>query len=136
MPVHLIKLAVGIEDLDHLKQVQKARMAQFNRLGVRTRMTPKRAEELTDGGSLYWVIKGQVRVRQPILSVSKDIDEDGKPFCLIKLKPEWNLTLPRKHRAFQGWRYLALDKAPPDLPVGDEDLPPDMAEDLRELGLL
>ena len=24
------------------------------------RMVPKRAEELTDGGSLFWVIRGQI----------------------------------------------------------------------------
>jgi hypothetical protein len=143
--LHIIKLAVGIEDIDHLADVQKRRLAEAKsalgekaRLWHRTRHAPKRAEELLDGGSMYWVIKGRVAARQRLLGFETDTDEEGRKFCFIMLDPEIMPTAARRHRAFQGWRYLPAADAPPDQPKrqGEEDFPPEMAAELRELGLL
>ena len=103
-------------------------------------MTPKRDKEVLDGGSLYWVIKGVILVRQPILGFGED-EEDGKPMCVIQLAPVQVLVQPRAQRAFQGWRYLKPDAAPPD--VGkhakvfiDPGMPKAMKLELAKLGLL
>lgn len=143
--LHIIKLAVGIDDIDHLMAVQKqklidtrARLGKKARLWHRTRHTPKRSEELLDGGSMYWVIKGRVAARQRIIGFESDTDEEGRKYCFIMLDPEVIPTASRRHRAFQGWRYLPAADAPVDQPKrqGEEDFPPAMAAELRELGLL
>lgn len=98
-----------------------------------TRQTPKRAAELVDGGSLYWVIKGVILVRQPILKVVT-LDSGTQP-CRIELGPDLIETAPQPRRAFQGWRYLPPADAPPDLAVaGAEGVPQDLARQLREIG--
>ena len=143
--LNIIKLAVGIEDIDHLSAVQerkladeKAKRGKTARLWHRTRHAPRRAEELLDGGSMYWVIKGRVAARQRLIGFEKETDEEGRKFCFIQLDPELVPTASRRHRAFRGWRYLKADDAPPDQPKrqGEEDFPPEMAAELRELGLL
>ncbi len=142
--VHLIKLAVGVEDVAHLARIQKARIAHNVESGLGayhrhvTRRKPRRETELVDGGSLYWVIKGQVRVRQRILGIESFTDEHGVSRCAIVLDPDLIATRLLPHRPFQGWRYLACAKAPPDRvgDPGDTDIPEAMAEDLRALGLL
>ena len=145
MTVHLIKLCVGIENAEHLAQVQQARLdAQRDRgeepqLRHLTRNMPRRKTEVLDGGSLYWVIKGVIQVRQRITGLEPAERENGAPACAILYDPEHIRTEPRAFRAFQGWRYFPLDKAPPDLDASREsrgDLPPEMAAELRELGLL
>ncbi|HEY9079080.1 DUF1489 domain-containing protein [Magnetovibrio sp.] len=143
MTVHLIKLAVGVEDFEHLAQLQKQRMAQFQAQGLSanprhfTRMKPKREAELLDGGSIYWVIKGAIRARQKLVAFDSYVDDEGGRRCAIVLDPQLVATQNRPHRAFQGWRYLAPAKAPKDS-SGDEaaDLPPELARDLEALGLL
>ena len=143
--LNIIKLAVGIEDIDHLSAVQERKLAYETakrgkkaRLWHRTRHAPRRAEELLDGGSMYWVIKGRVAARQRLIGFEKETDEEGRKFCFIQLDPELVPTASRRYRAFQGWRYLKADDAPPDQPKrqGEEDFPPEMAAELRELGLL
>ena len=143
--LNIIKLAVGIEDIDHLSAVQERKLADETakrgkkaRLWHRTRHAPRRAEELLDGGSMYWVIKGRVAARQRLIGFEKETDEEGRKFCFIQLDPELVPTASRRHRAFQGWRYLKADDAPPDQPKrqSEEDFPPEMAAELRELGLL
>lgn len=146
MPVHLIKLAVGIETIDHLRERQKQRMDERKAAGdgsilrILTRNTPRRADELTaEGGSIFWVIKGRVLVRQQVTSVEPATAQDGTPRCAIHLDPKLERVRPRRSRPFQGWRYLEDDNAPADMPVGaDEEAEPpeEMAEELRELGLL
>ena len=93
--LNIIKLAVGIEDIDHLSAVQerkladeKAKCGKAARLWHRTRHAPRRAEELLDGGSMYWVIKGQVAARQRLIGFEKETDEEGRKFCFIQLDPE------------------------------------------------
>jgi hypothetical protein len=106
---------------------------------VRTRNTPRRAAELLDGGSIYWVIKGAIRARQRILSIEKRTDARGRRYCEVGLDPKLVETVARPCRPFQGWRYLEPPAAPADRERLSGDLggmPPGMVEELRSLGLL
>jgi hypothetical protein len=134
--LNLIKLAVGCDGIDALKAFQAARLRAEGNLYLLTRMVPKRADELTDGGSLYWVIKGQIAARQRILAVAADTDDEGRPRCRLSLDAEVVEVQPRPSRPFQGWRYLKPEEAPGDRQPGDSEPPPEMAEELRRLGLL
>lgn len=145
MTLHIIKLCVGCDSVDDLGKWQKARLAQMRRRNPKarlrhvTRMMPKRAQDVLDGGSLYWVIKGYVRVRQRIIGLRAVRDEEGATACAIELAPRLIKTQLVAWRPFQGWRYLSPEEAPPDLAPrakGDDDLPPRLAAALRELGLL
>ena len=143
MVLHLIKLAVGVDDLAHMKVVQAARRKQRRQTPrsphwVYTRNTPRRSEELLDGGSLYWVVRGVIRCRQELVGFDEDFDrEEARKYCRIKVRRTLVPTSPRACRAFQGWRYLTPGDAPPDLSRGDtSDMPPEMAAELKRLGLL
>lgn len=139
MPLHLIKLSVGTESPETLAQWQAGVSQRLGRIVHTTRMTPRRTEEVLHGGSIYWVIKRLVRVRQRILGLHEGTDEDGRSFCAIELDPELVPVEPRSQRPFQGWRYLKPEDAPRDLPQGaqgEEPPPPEMAAELRKLGLL
>ena len=143
MVLHLIKLAVGVDDLAHMKKVQAARRKQRRQSPrsphwVYTRNTPRRAEELLAGGSLYWVVRGIISCRQELVGFEDHIDdEDGRKYCRIQVKRTLVRTAPRVCKAFQGWRYFEPERAPPDLAVGDSsDMPPEMAAELKRLGLL
>ncbi len=154
MKLNLIKLAVGVEDVAHLAQLQKERVKQAkaqkkwasNKSSPRhvTRQRPKREGELLDGGSIYWVIKGTIRARQNIIAMDEvPLDASDakpgripKPKCALVLDPAIVPVSPRKHRAFQGWRYLEAAKAPKDRSAGAAEIPDDLAADLGELGLL
>ena len=143
--IHLLRLAVGITDVEHLKQRQLSRPRPEvpKKLGACvwswTKRRPTRAEELVGGGSIYWVIKGQIRVRQRILRIDEVADDAGESRARLILRKEWLLTDPVPKRAFQGWRYLAPDDAPADLDARGETsdaLPPHLAAELKSLGLL
>lgn len=141
MPLHLIKLAVGISDLDHLAEVQARRThpsGEAHLVPVHTRQLPKRGAEILEGGSLYWVVRGTVAVRQRVLTIDTGVDGDGKGFCLFGLDRTLVPTVATPHRPFQGWRYLAPEAAPRDLSDagGEGDLPEPLAAELRALGLL
>ena len=143
MVVHLIKLAVGVEDVAHLAQLQAARLQANALAGLGpyprhvTRQRPKREAELLDGGSIYWVIKGHIRARQHILGLDGLVDGEGVSRCAIVLDADLHPTRLKAHRAFQGWRYLDPAKAPPDGTAGDSaELPDDLARALDDLGLL
>lgn len=133
MPLHLIKLCVGIDSVADLRAWRAHRAAQGHRSVCPTRQTPKRAAELLEGGSLYWVIKGQVLVRQAIDEIVTE--GSGTQPCRIYLHPELIETAPQPRRAFQGWRYLTAADAPPDLSTAaGEAIEPELARQLRELG--
>ena len=141
MTVHILKLCVGaasVEDLLAWHAANPSRLPGGARRHV-TRMWPKRADEILDGGSLYWVMAGQVRARQRILDLTEVDHGDGVRRCGLILDPEVIRTHPAPRRPFQGWRYLDPDQAPGDLgrarPGDDDDLPPGMAEALAEFGL-
>ena len=145
MSVHLIKLCVGIESVAHLSERQMLRLAQAEAAGGvcelfhRTRQMPRRRDELLDGGSIYWVIKGVVLVRQNILDLREVRGDDGIRRCDVILDAKLVPTRPHPRRAFQGWRYLSSDDAPRDLGLSGWDmdqLPEKMRTELLELGLL
>lgn len=138
--VNLIKLCVGADSIDDLTGWQAARIASDpeNQPMHVTRMWPKRADELLNGGSLYWVIKGSVQVRQRVIRLEEVIGADGIRRCGIVLHPELVRTTSALRRPFQGWRYLRPEDAPADLPRSREDdtpLPDDLADALNILGL-
>ncbi len=114
MTVHLIKLCVGVEDVDHLAALQAERLKKSGRLHHLTRHAPKRTAEVLAGGSLYWVIRGFIRVRQTILGFDKTVKSDGSPACAVILEPKLITTELKPFRPFQGWRYFDPAKAPPD----------------------
>lgn len=134
--IHLIKLAAGCDGIDMLKAFQAERLRVFGTVFHLTRMMPKRGDELCAGGSIYWVVKGQLAARQRILAVETDQDDEGRPRCRLILDPQVVEVEPRPARPFQGWRYLEDKDAPRDRRPGESAPPPEMAEELRRLGLL
>jgi hypothetical protein len=137
MTLNLLKLCVGVAEVDELVDWQRRRLKAERRLYHTTRMIPRRREELLDGGSLYWVIKGQVQCRQRLTDIVPFTDDEGIGRCRLMLDPEIVLTRSQPRRAFQGWRYLVPADAPADLAAGDvAGLPPEMRAELAELGLL
>jgi hypothetical protein len=143
MALHLIKLCVGCDGIDDLAGWIAATLAEKRRRGLepvhvhRTRMMPKRVEEILDGGSLYWVIKGQIRVREKILDLRAVKDEAGVSHCDIVLAGELVEVEARPYRPFQGWRYFDPAVAPRDL-IGEAtaELPIEFLRELAGLGLL
>ena len=136
MPLHLLKLAVGIDDIGHLREIRKARAAERGGNWVYTRNRPRRAREVLDGGSIYWVIRGQIRVRQRVTGLRGERDDTGRRYCLIEVDAELVPTLPRVCRPFQGWRYLSPEGAPPDRPAAAASTSDRMLAELRALGLI
>jgi hypothetical protein len=141
--LHLIKLCVGCDSLQDLAGWQKHRLKEKRAKGQKpelihiTRQTPKRVEELLDGGSLYWVIKGQFAARQKLLEL-RPVKKDGIPHCGLVYHKDLVPVRPRPRSAFQGWRYLEPGDAPPDLAIakGDTKLPEALRRELADLGLL
>jgi hypothetical protein len=142
LSVHLIKCAVGVADAGHLRRLQERRLADVAGRRVVfgwTRRRPRRVEEVLAGGSIYWIVKGLVQVRQRVLDLEEAVDDEGLVYCRMHLDPLLVATEPTPRRAIQGWRYLAPADAPPDLGAGGqagEGLPPEMARELRLLGIL
>jgi hypothetical protein len=137
MLLHLLKLAVGIDGIDHLRRVRAMRAAERGGDWVYTRNHPRRAAEVLDGGSIYWVIRGQITVRQRVMGFRGNRDEAGRRHCLIEVDARLVPTSPRVCRPFQGWRYLPAAVAPADrVSVGEEPPPEQMLAELRALGLI
>src|SRR5579871_6291791 len=144
MTLHLIKLCVGAESIEDLEEWIAERVAERRRRGEPqlslhvTRMTPKRGAELLDGGSLYWVIRGQVAARQRLEEIEPFTDAEGIGRCRLWMEPLVTPVLPRPYRPFQGWRYLPAKDAPPDLHAQGEvaEMPEELRRELSGLGLL
>jgi hypothetical protein len=134
MSLNISKVAVGCASIDALKRRQESRVAD-GIVPLVTRFRPKRAEELI-GGSVYWIVKHRITVRQTILGFA-DREEDRR--TIIRLDPELVPVRALPKRAHQGWRYLAEADAPRDL-AGDDDglatLPPELAARLAGLALI
>ena len=146
MSLHLIKLAVGCESVKDLKgwvaermKVAKAKGLPQRHIHV-SRMTPKRVEEILAGGSLYWVIRGEIAAREKLIAIEPFRDKDGIGRCRLVMQPKVISVSPRPMRPFQGWRYFQADGAPPDLTRSAASWVAAMLEpmrrELRDLGLL
>jgi hypothetical protein len=134
MALHIIKLVVGLDSVEELVAWQRAQ-ARLPEWRVHTRMTPKRADEVLDGGSLYRVFKGVITCRQEILGI-ETVGEGRASRCHIVVSPAIVRVAPTPRRPFQGWRYLKPEDAPPDLDAasGVEAIPPALAAQHRSLG--
>jgi len=138
MALHILKLCVGVNDIPELAEWQVLRLRTVGQIWHITRMMPRRGEEIVAGGSLYWVIKGMVAVRQRIVEIVPFQDDEGISRCKFILDKELVAVRPQPRRPFQGWRYLKDEDAPVDLPKGAvaNDMPEKMRNELAELGLL
>ena len=142
--LHLVKLSVGSESVEGLAEWQALRRAERKAAGEDprsrhvTRMTPKRADELLAGGSIYWVIKRNIVARQKIVALEPVVGEDGVSRCAIILDSNLVQTEHRPKRPFQGWRYLTSADAPADLTEEGEilaEMPGEMREALASFGV-
>jgi hypothetical protein len=145
MSLHLIKLCVGVDSVLDLEERIEARLAEKKRRKQpvehihTTRMMPTKAEDLLAGGSLYWVIKGEIAARQRLMDIREFNDKEGVRRCQLVLEPKVVPVVPRPRKAFQGWRHLTAKDAPADLArsgKGLTKLPEEMRRELRDLGLL
>lgn len=139
-PVHLVKLSVGTETVADLAAWQATKRAQAPDGSPRhvTRMWPKRAAEILNGGSIYWVIKGVILCRQKIIRLDEYIGADDIRRCAIVCHPDLIRVAATPKRAFQGWRYLPPADAPADLTEGqqtEEALPPELSKALAAIGV-
>lgn len=135
--VNLVKLCVGVDSVADLTSRIDARQSTETRHV--TRMWPKRAPELLNGGSLYWVIKGVVQARQGIIGLEEVIGNDGIRRCGIRLDARLIRTTAAPKRPFQGWRYLSAENAPPDLPTArqhETEIPAALNTALAEIGVI
>src|SRR3954454_14793201 len=145
MPLHLIKLAVGCDSVKELKgwvaerrQTAKKKGLPLHHIHI-TRMTPKRGDGIVAGGSLYWVIRGEIAAREKIVAIEPFRDRDGIGRCRLVMQPKVMAVSPRPMRAFQGWRYFTEDAVPPDLGKAAASIaamPEPLRRELRDLGLL
>ena len=138
--VNMLKLSVGTEDIAGLQDWQNTRRAQTDDGLPRhvTRMWPKRGEEILNGGSIFWVIKGVILCRQPILRLDEHLSADGIRRCAIVSPPGLIRVEATPKRAFQGWRYLSVEDATRDLPDSRQDeeaLPPELSKALAAIGV-
>lgn len=145
MTIHLQKLSVGTESITTLQEWQKKVVARRRKAGLSahhehvTRMFPKQAEALLDGGSIYWVIKGMMICRNEITALEETRTRDGRKACSILMVPELIPVIPTAKRPFQGWRYLKSEDVPADLKgLGEasvDQLPPEFRAKLAYLGV-
>ncbi|MBL1431284.1 DUF1489 domain-containing protein [Oceanicaulis sp. AH-315-P02] len=142
MVLHLVKLCVGVKSIKHLAELQAVKKLIRQQADERqnpfhiTRMMPRRVDEILGSGSLYWVIKGSVCVRQSIVAIERITTDDGIKRCKIVLEHDLVATEIQQRRPFQGWRYLPAADAPADLTSTKKpnSLPQDIEAELRKLG--
>lgn len=143
MTVHLIKIAAGLSSLSELRERFESYGYSDPNHGfivpVPTRNFPKQREALLGGGSIYWIIKGEIKARTQFVDIREEEDADGRRLCRLCVLGDLKLVVPTKRRGFQGWRYLKAGDAPADLDISESDtdgLDADMAAELNDLGLL
>ncbi len=137
---NLVKLCVGTFTVEQLETWQETR---FGSRGINpehvTRSHPRRADEILRGGSLYWVVRGRIMVRQRIIALERRDCDDGVTRCAIVFDPQIIRTFPVPRQPFQGWRYLEPNDSPADLPASrqnDDDIPPAIHDALLEIGVI
>ena len=138
MTYHLKKIAVGIESIERLRIRQKMLADAYGKIIHTTRNMPKQKNQLIKTGSIFWIIKRNVLVRQKILDIISVIREDGTKGCEIELDTDLVRVIPTPMKPFQGWRYYMADDIPPDLNLSNEDnedLPEKINSELIKLGL-
>ncbi len=94
---------------------------------------------MTEGGSLYWVVKGNVQCCQLLLEIMTFVNPEGIGLCCMLLEStvicnEWQPRL-----AFHGWYYLKPAEASVNLSQGNSaltEMSPTLRMKLAELGLL
>ncbi len=136
MTLHLVKLCVGADTIEDLAVWQAGHRRRKSHDGVdcayhTTFQAPKRQAELLDGGSIYWVIRGVILVRQKLIGFEDGAKDDGSACCLLLFAPQLIPVRATPRRAFQGWRYLTADDAPPDLKRGKKDQVAAMPSEMR-----
>jgi hypothetical protein len=138
MTLNLIKLCVGVSEIEEMQSWVKLAKNSKEELDHVTRMFPRRKDEVLHGGSLYWVIRGLILCRQPIADLQEVVGLDGISRCRIFFAPQIILVRPTPRRAFQGWRYLLAEDSPVDLPRGEKpgDISDKMRRELAALGLI
>ncbi len=139
--VHLLKVCVGTQSVESLAQFQAARRRSAGLPSPEhmTRSRPRRSDEILNGGSLYWVIRGLIMARQRILALDQRRCSDGITRCAIILSQQIIRTQNVPRRPFQGWRYLEPHSAPSD--IGDmaeseQTLPPAIESQLDQFGVI
>ncbi|MEL6266615.1 MAG: DUF1489 domain-containing protein [Pseudomonadota bacterium] len=135
-PLNLVKLCVGADTIEDLAAWQAHLATTRTAAGLPpeprhvTRQWPRRAAEILGqgeagpgkgSGSLYWVIRGLILVRQRITALEETPGEDGIIRCGIVMDPQIVRVESRPRRVFQGWRYLTGADAPPDLGIWRAD---------------
>lgn len=146
MTVHLIKLCVGAGSVDDLAHWQREHRTKYwsavdQRCAYHTtRQRPKREQDILGGGSIYWVIKGVIQVRQALLGFETTKSDKGHAMCVLLLDPKLVPVTPQPRRAFQGWRYLDVADAPGDIDSetyhGLGDMPVKLRQELAALCLI
>jgi hypothetical protein len=145
MPVNLLKTAAGLQEIDQLIARQAGGKMRYDGKAATwayTRYMPKRADEIIrSGGSIYWILKNRITVRQKVLGFEMVEEAGEKDWCKIIVDPQLILTIAKPKRAIQGWRYLdekdtPKDRGPYFAGQSDNEPPPEMAEELRKAGLL
>ena len=132
--IHMVKLCVGVSSVEELESYRDQRAhwwgADYGEdVHVHhTRMMPKRGAEMEGMASIYWVMSGTICCRQPILRLA--------PYADIIMSPDIIRTVPYPKRPFQGWRYLRIEDAPPDLEAGANENSAEIAAELARMGLL
>jgi hypothetical protein len=138
-----LKVSANRESLEDLVRWQSACLEDKKKNKRRlllqhvTRLMPKRKDELLNGGSIYWVVKGRIVARQKIVDL-KPAPQNGPSHFSITYEPKLTLVAQRRTQQIKGWRYLAAKDAPPDIAVDGaaKDLPESLKVELSELGLL
>ncbi len=139
MTIHLLKMSVGTVTVETLEAWQARRQAEHGMVWHLTRHTPRRRDEVLDGGSIYWIFNGAIRARNRIIDIDQAENQDGETRCRLVLEPKLVRTEAQPRRAHQGWRYFEMADAPHDAATRRRvrgQPPPEMAEELRSLGLL
>lgn len=142
--VNLLRPAVGITDMTHLHEIQRHFRTRTHEgqdvVVATTRRLPRQKDDiLACDGSMYWIIKNTIQARQKIIALDLVEDTDGETYCQILMDPQIIRVSPRKKRAFQGWRYFKGTDVPEDIgpfSPSDDELPAEMAEELRSLGII